>query len=145
MIVAAAAILATGAAASRIPPRYLLRAGVALLLLGALPFYRALEPRSINLTLALVLAGLSAGLTNGSFAVLLTDLFPVNIRFTGVALVFNVAFTLFSGLSPLAATTLIRETGQPVSPAYVMIVSAAIAFAGSLAMRRYGTGELDVT
>jgi len=145
VIVAAAAILATGAAASRIPPRYLLRAGVALLLLGALPFYRALEQRSINLTLALVLAGLSAGLTNGSFAVLLTDLFPVNIRFTGVALVFNVAFTLFSGLSPLAATTLIRETGQPVSPAYVMIVSAAIAFAGSLAMRRYGTGELDVT
>jgi hypothetical protein len=93
----------------------------------------------------LVLAGLCAGLTNGSFAVLLTDLFPTNIRFTGVALVFNVAFTLFSGLSPLVATTLIRETGQAVSPAYVMVVSSVVALAGSLALRRHGTGALDLT
>ena len=145
MIVAAAAILASGALASKVPPRYLLRAGAGLLLVGAFPFYRGLEQRSINLTLALVLAGLSAGLTNGSFAVLLTDLFPIHVRFTGVALVFNVAFTLFSGLSPLVATTLIRETGQAVSPAWVMIVSAVVALAGSLAVRRYGSGDLELT
>ena len=59
-----------------------------------------------------MLAGLSAGLTNGSFAVLLTDLFPTRIRFTGVALVFNVSFTIFSGTAPLVATTLIRDTGS---------------------------------
>ena len=58
-----------------------------------------------------MLAGLSAGLTNGSFAVLLTDLFPTRIRFTGVALVFNVSFTIFSGTAPLVATSLIREHG----------------------------------
>jgi MFS family permease len=145
VIVAAAAILASGSLASKVPPRYLLRAGVGLLLFGALPFYRGLEQRSINLTLALVLAGLCAGLTNGSFAVLLTDLFPTHVRFTGVALVFNVAFTLFSGLSPLVATTLIRETGQAVSPAYVMIASSVVALAGSLAVRRYGSGDLELT
>jgi MHS family proline/betaine transporter-like MFS transporter len=145
VVVSSGAILATGAMASRIPPRYLLRTGVGLLLIFALPFYRGLEARSINLTLALMLAGLAAGLTNGSFAVLLTDLFPTNVRFTGVALVFNVAFTVFSGLSPLVATTLIRESGQVVSPAYVMIASAVIALAGSLAVRRYGTGTLELT
>ena len=42
---------------------------------------------------------------------LLTDLFPTRIRFTGVALVFNISFTIFSGTAPLVATTLIRETG----------------------------------
>jgi len=52
---------------------------------------------------------------------------------------------VFSGLSPLVATTLIRESGQVVSPAYVMIASAVIALAGSLAVRRYGTGALEVT
>src|SRR6478609_5247499 len=127
VVVSSGAILATGAMASRIPPRYLLRTGVALLLIFARPFYRGLESRSINLTLALMLAGLAAGLTNGSFAVLLADLFPTNVRFTGVALVFNVAFTVFSGLSPLVATTLIRETGSAAAPAYVMIASAVIA------------------
>ena len=69
----------------------------------------------------MVLAGLVAGLVNGTFAVLLTDLFPTRIRFTGVALVFNVAFTLFSGTAPLVATTLIRETGRSTAPALVMI------------------------
>ena len=69
----------------------------------------------------MVLAGLAASLVNGTFAVLLTDLFPTRIRFTGVALVFNVAFTLFSGTAPLVATTLIRETGLSTAPALVMI------------------------
>ena len=58
------------------------------------------------------LAGLVAGLTNGSFAVLLTDLFPTRIRFTGVALVFNVSFTIFSGTAPLVATSADQGTGQ---------------------------------
>ena len=62
-----------------------------LLLLFAYPFYAALDTRAINLTLILVLAGFVRGLTNGSFAFLLTDLFPTRIRFTGVALGFNIS------------------------------------------------------
>ena len=138
VIAAALGIVGAGWAASRVAPRYLLRVGVTLLLVGAIPFYRALEARSINLTLALVLAGLCAALTNGTFAVLLTDLFPTRVRFTGVALAFNVAFTLFSGLSPLVATTLIRQTGSAVAPAYLMMASALVALVGSLGTRRYG-------
>jgi len=139
----AVATLAVGWLGSIIAPRHLLRLGVALLLAGALPFYRAVEGRTIDLTIALVLAGLTAGLTNGSFAVLLTDLFPTRVRFTGVALVFNVAFTIFSGLSPLFATTLIRETADAASPAYLMMGSAAIALIGSLGARRYGGTVLE--
>ena len=93
-------------------PRHLLRLGVGLLLVLAYPFYAALDARAVDLTLLLVLAGLAAGLTNGAFACLLTDLFPTRIRFTGVALVFNVSFTIFSGTAPLVATTMIREAGS---------------------------------
>ena len=102
------------------------------------PFYAALESRSMNLTLICTLAGLAAGLTNGSFAVLLTDLFPTRVRFTGVALVFNVSFTIFSGTAPLVATSLIRETGRATSPAYMMMVSAALALIGSIWVDRLG-------
>ncbi len=142
VIASAIGILLTGWIGDRIPPRYLLRAGVSLLLLFAIPFYGALESRSINLTVLLVLAGLSAGLTNGSFAVLLTDLFPTRIRFTGVALVFNVSFTIFSGTAPLVATSLIRDTGQVTSPAYLMMGSAALALIGSVWVNRYGGNVL---
>ena len=89
-----------------------------------------------------MLAGVSAGLTNGSFAVLLTDLFPTRVRFTGVALVFNVAFTIFSGTAPLVATTLIRDTGRSASPAYLMMASAALALVGSLWVERFGGNVL---
>ncbi len=142
VIASSIGILATGWIGDRIPPRYLLRAGVGLLLVFALPFYSALESRAINLTLICTLAGLAAGLTNGSFAVLLTDLFPTRVRFTGVALVFNVSFTLFSGTAPLVATSLIAETGRATSPAYMMMFSAALALIGSIWIDRLGGNVL---
>jgi len=143
VLASAVGILITGWLGDRIPPRYLLRAGVGLLLVFAYPFYAALEARSINLTLLLVMAGLAAGLTNGSFACLLTDLFPTRIRFTGVALVFNISFTIFSGTAPLIATTLIRETGQAASPAWLMIGCAVLALTGSVWLRKYGGNVLS--
>jgi hypothetical protein len=111
-------------------------------MLLAYPFYAALEARSVNLTLALALAGVCASLTNGSFACLLTDLFPTRIRFTGVALVFNVSFTIFSGTAPLIATSLIRATDSVTAPAILMIGSSLLAIAGSLFVRRYGGNVL---
>jgi MFS family permease len=143
VMASAGGILLTGWLGDRVPPRYLLRAGVALLLVFAYPFYSALAERSVSLTLLCTLAGLCAGLTNGSFAVLLTDLFPTKIRFTGVALVFNVSFTIFSGTAPLVATTLIRDTGAVTAPWYLMVFSSMLALIGSLWVERYGGNVLE--
>jgi MHS family proline/betaine transporter-like MFS transporter len=142
VIAHAGGILLVGWIGDRIPPRFLLRAGCVLLLIFAYPFYQALESRLLNLTAILVLAGLCGGLTNGSFAVLLTDLFPTRIRFTGVALAFNVSFTIFSGMSPLVATTLIRETGLATAPAALIAGAALLGLAGSLRVTRYGGNVL---
>jgi hypothetical protein len=86
----------------------------------------------------MMLAGLCAGLVNGSFACILTDLFPTRVRFTGVALSFNVAFTLFSGLTPLVATSLIQSTGSVTAPAFVMIGCGMLTLIGSFGLSRYG-------
>ena len=94
--------------------------------------------RSVSLTVLCTIAGLVGGLSAGSFAVLLTDLFPTLIRFTGVALAFNVSFTLFSGTAPLVATTLIRDTGSVTAPWYLMVFSSLLALIGSLWVERYG-------
>ena len=138
VIASALAILATGWLGDRIPPRHLLRLGVGLLVALAYPFYAALETRAVNLTILLTLAGVVAGLTNGSFACLLTDLFPTRIRFTGVALVFNISFTVFSGTAPLVATSMIRRTGAATAPALLMIGCGLLALAGSLWAERGG-------
>ena len=138
VIASALGILATGWLGDRIPPRYLLRLGVTLLAVLAYPFYAALDMRAADLTLLLALAGLVAGLTNGSFACLLTDLFPTRIRFSGVALVFNISFTTFSGTAPLLATTLIREMGTARAPALLMIACGLLALVGSFWTERNG-------
>jgi MFS transporter, MHS family, proline/betaine transporter len=138
VIASALGILATGWLGDRIPPRFLLRLGVTLLVALAYPFYAALETRAANLTLILTLAGLVAGLTNGSFACLLTDLFPTRIRFTGVALVFNISFTVFSGTAPLLATTLIRDMGTATAPALLMMGCGLLALVGSFWTERHG-------
>lgn len=145
VIASALGILLTGWLGDRIPPRYLLRLGVALLVVFAYPFYFALETRAVNLTLLLTAAGLVAGLTNGSFACLLTDLFPTRIRFTGVSLVFNISFTIFSGTAPLFATTMIREMGSVTAPAVLMIGCGLFALVGSLWTERYGGHVLATT
>jgi MFS family permease len=143
VVVCAVSLLASGWLAERVPPRYILRAGAVLLLALSYPFYAALEARAMNLTLLLSLAGICSGLSNGTFAVLLTDLFPTRIRFTGVALVFNLGFTVFSGTAPLAATALIRDTGQPTAPWLLMAGASIAALAGSWFVERYGGNVLQ--
>jgi MFS transporter, MHS family, proline/betaine transporter len=129
-------ILGVGALADRVAPRVLLRAGALALTALAFPFYAALAARSVNLTLLMVLAGVCAALVNGTFAVILTNLFPTRVRFSGVALVFNVAFTVFSGTAPLVATTLIRSTGMTTAPAFVMVACGLLTLVASVPLSR---------
>jgi MFS family permease len=132
VVVHALGILAVGALADRVPPRALLRTGAVALMALAFPFYSALASRSIGATALLVLAGACAALVNGTFAVILTDLFPTRVRFSGVALVFNVAFTIFSGTAPLVATTLIKSTGMRTAPAFVMVACGLLTLLSSM-------------
>ena len=136
VVVHALSILGVGWLADRVAPRQLLRAGSLTLMAFAFPFYAALVARSVDPTLLMVLAGACAGLVNGTFAVLLTDLFPTRVRFSGVALVFNVAFTIFSGTAPLVATSLIRSTGLVTAPAFVMVACGLLTLAASVGLRR---------
>jgi hypothetical protein len=116
----------------------LLRVGAVAVGVLAFPFYSALAGRLASPTLLLVLAGACASLINGTFAVLLTDLFPTRVRFSGVALGFNVAFTAFSGTAPLVATSLIRSTGSDIAPAFVMIAYGLLTLVASFGLPRFG-------
>ena len=138
VVVHALGILVVAAAAVRTSPRMLLRVGAIALVVLAFPFYTALARHSMNPTTLLVLAGICATFVNGTFAVLLTDLFPTRVRFSGVALGFNVAFTAFSGTAPLVATSLIRSTGLDTAPAFMMVACGLLTLIGSLGLTAGG-------
>ena len=145
VIVHAIAILAVGRLVVTVPPRVLIRVGSIALAALAFPWYSALASHTLDPTVLMILAGLCASLVNGTFAVILTDLFPTRVRFSGVALGFNLAFTAFSGTAPLVATTLIRNTGLATAPAFVMVGCGLLTLAGSFGFAKSGGYVLGVT
>jgi predicted MFS family arabinose efflux permease len=143
VIVHAIGILAVGRLAMLVHPRTLLRAGALVLVTLAFPFYSALATRSVNSTVLLILAGISASLINGTFAVLLTDLFPTRVRYSGVALCFNLAFAVFSGTAPLVATSLIRSSALSTAPAFIMVACGLLTLVGSLKLSQVNSHVLQ--
>ena len=131
-------LLAVAWLGDRMPRRILLGLGAALLAALAHPFFAALAARSLDVVTLFVLAGLVAALINGTFAMVLADLFPTRVRFSGVAVSYNVSQTLFGGTAPLLAASLVASTAAPTSPALVVILFAAVAFAASFGLKRHG-------
>jgi MHS family proline/betaine transporter-like MFS transporter len=71
----------------------------------------------------------------GPTPALLTEIFPVHVRSTGVSTMYNLAVMLFGGLAPLVVTWLIGATGDKMSPMYYVLASAAIGLVGLFTLR----------
>jgi MFS family permease len=121
----------------RIPRRWILGAGGFIMMVLSIPFFTAAANHTVGLFVLFAGAGLAASLVNGPMSGVAADLFPTRIRFSGVAISFNLAFSIFSGIAPLMAALLQRSTGSPIGPAYYMCVCALLTFVGSLFLHRY--------
>jgi MFS family permease len=121
----------------RIPRRWILGTGGLVLLMLSIPFFTAAANHTVNLLVLFACAGVAASLVNGPMCGVAADLYPTRIRFSGVAISFNLAFSIFSGIAPLAATLLVAKTGSPVGPAYYMCFCALLTLIGSLFLHRY--------
>jgi MFS family permease len=121
----------------RVPRKPLALAGTALLVVLAWPFFAAAQSRSVDLSVLFALGGVVGSICAGTVIAISADLFPTRIRFSGVALSYNLAFTLFSGLAPVTAALLADSTGVAATAAYYMIGCAALSFVAALVMHRY--------
>ena len=65
------------------------------------------------------------------------DLFPTRIRFSGVALSYNLSFTVFSGLAPVTATLLASSSDVPANAAWYMIACGLLSVGAALVMHKY--------
>ncbi len=85
--------------------------------------------------LALLLSAILVGFTWGVIPALLSELFPTAIRYSGIAVSYNLGFAIFGGLAPLVATTLIYETKLLVAPFYYIIFTALLSIIALLWVR----------
>ena len=135
-------LILTGWLGDLFPRRHLLRFGSILLAVTAWPFYNALVNKSVGLMTLFVLAAIAATFANGTFAAIMADMFPTRVRFSGVALAFNISFTAFSGTAPLVATSLIKATSWIAAPALFMIACGLLSFITSFGTRKY-EGQIE--
>lgn len=67
---------------------------------------------------------------------ILVELFPTAVRYTGVAISYNLAFAFFGGLTPLIATYLIETTGNVLAPSYYLMTSALLCIVAILTVSK---------
>jgi MHS family proline/betaine transporter-like MFS transporter len=101
----------------RIGRKPMLISGAAILCFGSVPLFALLhsqDPQQVlrgELGLTVAVALLAGGKNPAN-----VELMPAAVRCTGLAVAFNVAEGYFGGTTPLIATWLIAQTGNPLSP-----------------------------
>jgi MFS transporter, MHS family, proline/betaine transporter len=120
--------------------RVMTAAPVAAMLLGW-PLFKFLvgNPSVLSLTVVEVIFGIILALYFGPLPALLAEMFPTNIRSTGMSVSYNIGVTVFGGFAPLILTWLIARTGSLVAPSYYYIVVAIVSLIGlTVARTRLG-------
>ena len=98
--------------------------GVVFLAIFIVPFYELinLHGNLLSMTVSFFVLGVISGVITGTFPSVIAGIFPTNIRYTGVAISFNIGFAFFGGLSPLFASMF--------NPIYLVWLSCILCFIG---------------
>lgn len=87
----------------------------------------------------IVVQGVLGFLMTGYFGALpglLSEIFPVQTRTTGMSLAYNIAVTIFGGFGPFIITWLISTTGSKLAPSFYMMFAAVVSLVALFAARR---------
>jgi MHS family proline/betaine transporter-like MFS transporter len=135
-VVALLFILPLAALSDRIGRKPLLIGGAVGFAVFAYPLFALLNSGSLGAAIGAHagLAALEAVFVSASLAAG-AELFPTRVRSTGYSIGYNVSVALFGGTAPYVATWLTDRTGNPVAPAYYLIVAAVVTLATVLTMR----------
>jgi MFS family permease len=115
--------------------RYVFMLGAVLSALFAPFFYVAVTRHQANLPLLFLMAGVVASFANGTYACAIAEMFPVDVRFSGLATAMNIGLAAPMAMAPLAASILASRTHWTFAPALVMVLCATFAFVASFRMK----------
>jgi MFS family permease len=130
-----------GALSDRVGRRRVYIAGAAFQALLAVPFFLLLQTGQfwayvLGMTLGL---GIGHGAMYGAQGALFSNLYPVNVRYTGLSVTQQIGATLGGGLSPLIGTALLSASGGHWS--WLVVYCVGVAVVSGLAATRLRSGE----
>jgi len=132
-----------GFVSDKISRRKIIFASAIIIALAAYPSYFILHLQ-INLLIPFIftLFAIMAAMLMGSLPSLFTRLFVTQVRYTGVALSYNIGVGISAGLAPLFVTLLIKYTNSIFAPAILLIIACFIGLLGAaLVPRKLGLDD----
>ncbi|WP_158906763.1 MFS transporter [Burkholderia sp. L27(2015)] len=100
------------------------------ILMGALiyPMFALLQTHpTIGMLLLLQgMAGIFKAAYSGPMPALMSEIFPMRVRSTGLSVAYSVGVTIFGGFAPTIVETFIHLTGDKLAPAYYVLTAAVL-------------------
>ena len=134
LLVSSAGLIVAGWAGDYMPRPLILRVGAALLAVTIFPIWSLIAEGSEHLVLLMGLMSLAFSIVSGIWPSIVATLFPTRVRFSGIALSYNLSITILSGFAPLAASAMIERTGMPTVPAVYIAACAVLTVFSSFAV-----------
>lgn len=145
-IVALILIPPFGALSDRVGRKPLLYASCILFALLTYPLFILMNTGNLTAAIAahVGLAVIEALFVSSSLAAG-AELFATRVRYGGFSIGYNFSVAIFGGTAPYIATFLVSRTGNPLSPAFYVILGALITFLALLTMRETSRSSLTQT
>jgi MHS family proline/betaine transporter-like MFS transporter len=130
--------LVAGRLADRLPHRKPLVIGSLLFsVVAVVPvFWLISHYPSVPLVLALsALLTASVNIGTTPMFLMLLEMLPAGVRASGISVIYSVGVTVFGGSSQFIVTWLLAKTGNPLSPAFYMVVCGVLSLGALLSLR----------
>ena len=90
----------------------------------------------LTIVLIQLVFSLLLSVNDGTLPAFLSEIFPVEVRYSGFAFTFNSANALLGGTTPLMATWLMSKTGSQIAPAWLLVIASVIALAATVMYKK---------
>ncbi len=128
LTIVAILLVFVAALSDRIGVKPIMRTGCVLLILVSIPAFALIRNgRGYLLVFAgVLLIGLMELCFDSTSPATMPALFPTNVRNGALAISYNVSISALGGTTPLIAQALVSSTGNPMVPAYMLIVAGLV-------------------
>ena len=137
--------LVGGALADRYGRRVVMIVPRALLVLVAYPAYYLMVHRTSALSVFAATGLISAlsSICSSAAIVAIPEALPRAVRSAGLAIAYAISVSIFGGTTQLVVTWLIKVTGDPLSPAYYLLVASLLGVVAPFFMKETGRAPLQ--
>jgi MHS family proline/betaine transporter-like MFS transporter len=119
----------------------ILTAAIMVLIYPAFQMMLSGTPREF--VLGQILLAVPLGMALGLQGAMVVEIFPLRTRVTSMSIAYSLTLAAAGGTAPLVSAWLIEKLGQPLAPAYYVILHGAIGLAVLLPMKETNNRTLD--